>query len=148
MSLQHGSLQRGYYDHPLYQTWHQMLRRCSDPSCKDYERYGARGIRVCEEWWIIENFLKDMGPRPDSKMTLDRIEGDKDYKPSNCRWATRKTQNRNRLDTKLDIEKVEEIKKLKLSGLSYRKLGKLYGVDHSTIYAIFVGKSWRPDGQT
>jgi hypothetical protein len=147
MSAYHGSMQKGFYNHPLYQTWERMLRRCLDPNCTDYHRYGKKGIGVCDRWLFIENFIEDMGTKPHEDMTLDRVDNSKGYSPDNCRWATIKTQNRHRSDTKLNLEKVEEIKVLKASGLSYRKLGKMYGVDHGTIYAIFAGKSWRPDGQ-
>jgi hypothetical protein len=80
---------------PERQAWVNMLRRCGDPRSIEYPHYGARSIRVCERWRVFENFLADMGPRPAASMSLDREDNDGDYTPSNCRWATRKTQQRN-----------------------------------------------------
>lgn len=80
-----------------YRIWNSMLGRCFNPNDRKYHRYGARGITVCERWrHSFPAFLADMGPRPSAEYSLDRIENDKDYEPGNCRWATSKTQNRNR----------------------------------------------------
>jgi hypothetical protein len=84
--------QRG---HELYESWFGMIERCRNPKNHKYHRYGARGIKVCEEWKSFENFLRDMSPRPSKSHTLDRINNDGDYEPSNCRWATAAQQSRN-----------------------------------------------------
>lgn len=86
----------------LYQVWNAMMNRCKSPKHKAYHRYGGRGISVCEEWknfeafreWAYENGYDDHADR--KLCTIDRIDNDGNYEPSNCRWTDMKTQIRNR----------------------------------------------------
>jgi hypothetical protein len=83
-----------------YLSWCAMKQRCSTLAHSSFSRYGGRGITVCARWKdSFENFLADMGERPPGK-TLDRIDGDGNYEPGNCRWATPKEQTANRRPTK------------------------------------------------
>jgi hypothetical protein len=80
-----------------HRIWRDILKRCYNKNNHAYKYYGQRGIRVCDEW--IKNFkafYDDMGPRPSPKHSIDRIDNDGDYEPSNCRWVTWKEQNRNK----------------------------------------------------
>lgn len=90
----------GEKESPTYASWYAMKSRCAARVGGASRWYAANGIEVCERWKSFENFLADMGPRPPD-MTLDRINVEKGYLPSNCRWATRREQRLNRRDTKL-----------------------------------------------
>lgn len=85
----HGGTNKGSYN-----TWRGMIRRCHNPNDKDYKRYGAIGIVVCQEWHDYAKFARDMG-EPEGKQTLDRINTYGGYNKDNCRWASPTIQARN-----------------------------------------------------
>lgn len=80
---------------PTHNVWITMRQRCSNPKRHDWERYGGRGIKVCERWQTFANFLADMGEKPPG-LSIERVNNDKGYEPSNCKWADAKTQANNR----------------------------------------------------
>lgn len=80
---------------PEYRAWKAMRQRCNDANGKSYRYYGGRGIRVCQRWDSYQAFLADMGKKPDG-FTLDRINPNGNYEPSNCRWASWTVQRHNR----------------------------------------------------
>ena len=90
-----GNMKHGLSNHRLYDTWTAMMSRCYSLKSKDYNRYGARGITVCNEWHNVENFINDMYPSYVEGLTLDREDNDKGYSAFNCRWTTKAIQSRN-----------------------------------------------------
>lgn len=83
-----------------HRVWTAMRSRCMNKSHESWASYGGRGITVCDRWFHFENFLADMGPRPRGT-SLDRINNEGGYSPDNCRWATRREQQRNQRGNKL-----------------------------------------------
>ena len=83
-------------DKSLLNTWHNMISRCYNKKDDNYKNYGGRGITVCVRWRdSFENFIADMGEKPSPKHSIDRINNDGNYEPSNCRWSTQKEQANN-----------------------------------------------------
>ena len=80
----------------IYKRWRTMLSRCENPNCNTYQKYGAKGVTVCERWHKFENFYEDMGEPPFEGATLERVDGTIGYTPENVIWADYTTQNRNR----------------------------------------------------
>jgi hypothetical protein len=96
---QHGETKH-YRTTVEHRIWRGMLERCGNPNHISYKYYGARGIRVCDEWKEFPRFLNDMGRRPAKGMSIDRVNVSGNYEPGNCRWATPVQQRGNRRDSK------------------------------------------------
>lgn len=113
----------------IYTIWVDMKRRCNDTRNKAFNRYGAKGIKVCKEW--NENFMSfylwSMENGYDDSLSIDRIDNDKGYEPGNCRWADRVTQSTNRSVTKF----------IEIEGEKYTipQLSRLYGINKNALYA-------------
>ena len=113
-----------------YRTWIAMKQRCDNPSNCNYKNYGSRGITYCKRWAVFENFLEDMGPKPEG-LSLDRIDNDGNYEPRNCRWAdntvqvcNRRTSRNIRYEGKTQTA-TEWFRELKISNATfYRQLNK------------------------
>jgi len=122
-SLKHGHTRTGRVSKE-YRSWAHMINRCHCPTNQDYHRYGGKGIRVCDRWRrSFADFLADVGPAPSPKHSIDRIDSNGNYEPSNCRWATQIEQLRNRSSTIL------------VDGLSLREVCRERGIPHNTVYA-------------
>ncbi|HET8689364.1 MAG TPA: hypothetical protein VFM18_22365 [Methanosarcina sp.] len=79
----------------MYNSWNNMIQRCTNPNHISYKNYGAIGIKVCERWFDFANFVQDMQDTFKSGLSIDRINSLENYEPSNCRWATKTVQARN-----------------------------------------------------
>ncbi len=84
----------------IHRIWLGMISRCTHSTATGWKNYGGRGIRVCKSWNSFENFLSDMG-EPQSNQTIERINTNGDYCPSNCRWATMDEQRRNKRNNRV-----------------------------------------------
>lgn len=91
----HGHSKLSNY-HPLYAVWKTIRQRCNNPDNADYRWYGGRGISICERWNDFTLFLADVGERPSPDLTIDRIDNEGNYEPSNIRWATWEQQRKNK----------------------------------------------------
>lgn len=80
----------------VYSIWQTIKQRTNNPNDDSYPYYGGRGIALCDRWHDFQNFLEDMGEPSANSYTLDRVNNDGNYEPSNCRWATRREQNLNK----------------------------------------------------
>jgi hypothetical protein len=130
---------------PTYESWLDMRYRCNNPKRRQANLYIGRGIKVCERWAnSFENFLADMGERPEGK-TLDRWPNQNgDYEPGNCRWATPREQARNMRSNKLTLETATEIALMRLRGATISSIAAKYGVNDSMVRHIAKGRNW-PD---
>lgn len=81
---------------PGYNSWAMMKQRCENPRASGFKNYGGRGISICARWRSFENFIIDMGPRPSPDHSIERTDGNANYGPSNCYWASTKEQGQNK----------------------------------------------------
>ena len=128
---------------PTYQSWLGMRRRCYDKSNNRFQFYGARGIKVCDRWLnSFENFYSDMGERPDG-MSLDRVDTDGNYEPSNCKWSTEIEQANNKTTNLLftDGEQVWSLMRwCDIFGKDYKHIWYKYRTCGIPIELLFDGK--------
>jgi hypothetical protein len=129
-------------DTPIHRTWANMKGRCTNKTHTLYPQYGGRGISVCKRWsehfW---HFYEDMGDRPEG-MTLDRIDNDGDYEPSNCKWSTQQEQTQNRSTNTLSPDKVRMIRLYSLLLISTSVISEMVVCSNSQVLDVLSGKSW------
>ena len=131
---------------PEYRAWQQLKNRCMNSRGQDWKYYGGRGISLDPRWYEFENFLADMGRRPHPLLTLERVDGDGDYCKTNCVWAPRTAQARNRAYVKLTVAKAAEIRRYyKTGAYTQQQLATEYGVTQMLISQIIRNKAWRQE---
>lgn len=119
---------------PEFNAWVGMKTRCYNKNRPEYERYGGRGIKVCDRWLnSFENFYNDMGARPSPKHSIDRIDVNGDYEPSNCRWANDTIQSRN--------QRISKSNTTGFRGVSFSKTENRFLVTISANkQSVYIGK--------
>jgi len=129
---------------PLYRIWIGIKRRCYLKSSTNYNRYGGRGIKVCEEWksdsaafknWCLQNGYKE-------GLQIDRIDNDGDYSPDNCRFVTNQENSQNTSRTKLNPDLVRQLRGLRDMGATYVELERTFGINRASIRSCCVGMTW------
>jgi hypothetical protein len=117
----------GLTDTPEYNVWMHIKARCLNPHNKSFSDYGGRDIKICDRWIeSFDHFISDMGSRPSSKHTIERIDNSGDYSPENCRWATRHEQNQNKRNVVKYFYNGEEH--------TITEWAKIYNVNRDSLY--------------
>ena len=114
----------------LYKVWSTMKDRCNNPNNKGYSNYGGRNVKVCDEWNDYDNFYAwSIENGYDESLSLDRINNDGNYEPSNCRWSTRREQNENKRNNHLET----------INGLTFTlsQWARKYNLNYKTIYTRY-----------
>lgn len=122
-----------------YNTWCSMKERCHYEKAENYYLYGGRGIRVCDRWInSFEKFLEDMGKRPSSKHSIDRIEVNGNYEPLNCKWATSEEQSRNKRVSRNNESGTTGVREDKKTG---KWISRIYNDGNSIYLGYFENKN-------
>ena len=135
----HAKSTKGKKESPTYNSWRSMVQRCTNKNHKWYWRYSPLGFD--SRWVSFENFLEDMGVRPLGR-TLERVDNEAGYSKSNCIWATKSEQQKNRRVTVLSPELAQSILLLRSSGLMIREISAELGIHRSTITNVLYRGDW------
>jgi len=119
-----------------FNSWNGMFYRCYNINCDNYKYYGGKGIIVCDRWKnSFENFLKDMGFKPDKSYSIDRIDNNGNYEPSNCRWATKLEQSNNQSTNRILIDDLGN------EYTSISEAARIINMKQSTLYSQLTGRN-------
>lgn len=139
LSLSAGKPQR-FSKHPLYSIWKGMIERCYRPAYHGFANYGGRGIRVCERWHDVRNFIIDMDPRPSLSHSIDRINNNGIYEPDNVRWATAREQQANTRRTRLTEVDAAHIRS---DSRRHELIAHDYGISCSLVSMVKTERRWK-----
>lgn len=132
--------------HKDYELWCGIVKRCENAKSTSYPNYGGRGITICARWrQSFAHFLADMGPRPSSQHSIDRLDVNGNYEPGNCRWATRAQQAQNTRRTKLDGELAEGVRLLAATGLPKAAIARALSLHYSSVKQVAYRKQWKAE---
>lgn len=134
----HASNYKGKKVSPTYKSWVAMVQRCTKEYHPHYNRY--KGM-LSDRWKDFKLFLEDMGERPES-LTLDRIDPTKGYYKENCRWADRKTQQRNRNSNSINLDIANKIINLRERGLKLREISEELSINESVVKNVIYRGDW------
>lgn len=132
-NLKYGSFSHGYTNTPVWKAWRAMRHRCRSMKIDRSKNYAGRGIKCCERWNSFENFLQDMGEPPNG-YTIERIDVNGNYEPSNCKWISADAQYSNKTTTLFVYFHGEKY--------SFRDLVRASGLKHMTAYARYRTYGW------
>jgi len=145
-NTKHGDSKKESEYFNLFGLWSKMKGRCYTLTNKDYHYYGGKGIVVCDEWQDYKEFKEwslNNGYKPNQNLQIDRIDGNKNYCPENCRWVSPTVNQRNRDCVILNTEKANEIRVLLTKDINISEIANMYGVHPDTIKDIKKGKTWQ-----
>jgi hypothetical protein len=130
----------GLSNTPTFDSWRSMVHRTTNPRSPQYPNYGGRGITIDPRWLNFDNFLADMGTRPPGT-SIDRRDNNGPYAAWNCKWSTPHEQMRNTRSFKLTPDVVAEVKRLRATGLTLRKISTQTNLGYGTVWHALSGKS-------
>jgi hypothetical protein len=126
----------------IYSVWKKIMERCYFQHTKDYKHYGARGIKVCDEWHNHAVFMEWYAERFIDGYHIDRIDNDGPYSPDNCQIVSPRENMRKRTTCKLDVEKLSKIDLMVCSGMRLFEIANEMDISRTTIASALKGQSW------
>lgn len=145
--FRHGLTDGKSYRHPVYTAWQNMKSRCLRPANPKFGRYGGRGITICPEWMECRAFASWAFANGWAEgLTLDRIDNDGHYEPTNCQWISKAKNSRKKSTTKLTYQLSREIYRRAENGENLYRLAEKYNVSHGTVWFIAKEMTWKDLG--